>query len=170
MLSFTYEGDIVDGKAHGNGVCKYENGDTYDGEWQAGKKHGHGVLAWADGHTICDPNGQRCHDWPNGGKYIGGFHAGRQHGIGVFVDPYGKRQAPSRFRHGLLIRPGTAGTCWEAHTPDFPSCSGYAFYGYTCVGDYCATMSPGGDPASCASRRPSSRVDPTTGKCIADNS
>lgn len=33
-----YEGDYLDGVAHGKGVMLYANGDFYKGEWSHGKK------------------------------------------------------------------------------------------------------------------------------------
>lgn len=72
LLDGTYQGDIVDGKPHGQGILIYitnnqlkhsrytgqfqnglfhgrgtltrENGDCYDGEWEAGKRHGQGIA------------------------------------------------------------------------------------------------------------------------------
>jgi hypothetical protein len=61
------------------------------------------------------------------------------------------------------------GECWQAYTPDYynyPTCSGYAGVGYTCVGDYCSAIGPQGTPGSCAKFVPrADAVDPLTGKC-----
>jgi hypothetical protein len=58
------------------------------------------------------------------------------------------------------------GYCWQAHTPDHPTCSGYASVGYTCVGDYCSAIDPGGTPSFCAKFVPGAdAVDPLTGNC-----
>jgi hypothetical protein len=54
--------------------------------------------------------------------------------------------------------------CWEAHTPSYPVCQGYASVGYTCVGEYCAAIDPAGTPADCAVAAGCS-VDPATGRC-----
>lgn len=65
------------------------------------------------------------------------------------------------------IMAGERSVCWEAHTPDW-LCQGYESVGYTCVGEYCASMDPGGDPTSCAMVAGCS-MDKTTARCIACN-
>ena len=60
----------------------------------------------------------------------------------------------------------TTAVCWEAHVPDFPSCFGYATYGYTCVDDYCASMRPGGDPDVCAVAHSGMVLSKSTGRCV----
>ena len=76
------------------------------------------------------------------------------------------------FRHHLLVWCLIATTasstdyCWQAHITDYPQCGGYAGAGYTCVGDYCSAIDPGGTPARCANFVPrADAVDPLTGKC-----
>ena len=69
---------------------------------------------------------------------------------------------------GTRIGPGNC--CWQAYTPDYPTCSGYANVHYTCVGDYCSAMGrdlwPGANPFGCAKFVPrADAVDPLTGKC-----
>jgi hypothetical protein len=44
-----YVGEWKDGKCHGHGIYKFENGDTYEGEWENDKRHGHGIMTYADG-------------------------------------------------------------------------------------------------------------------------
>ena len=44
-----YEGYALDGKPHGKGKVKWDNGDTYDGEWKNGLKEGYGVYQWSNG-------------------------------------------------------------------------------------------------------------------------
>ena len=70
--------------------------------------------------------------------------------------------------------------CWEAHTPDYPSCSGYASAGYTCVGNWCAAFNPRGliiyddvgwpilqPPSFCAEKKVQGYVvDHSTGRCV----
>jgi hypothetical protein len=59
--------------------------------------------------------------------------------------------------------------CWEAYMPHYytSSCSGYASAGYTCVGDYCAAVDPGGTPSICAKPKGDCSVDRATGRCSA---
>ena len=63
---------------------------------------------------------------------------------------------------------GEAGAiCVEAHRPDHPSCAGYEHLGYTCVGDYCASMQPSGDPHICAVVAAAGTVvDEAAGRCV----
>lgn len=53
--SNTYTGDFVKGKPHGEGTCKYRNGDQYSGQWQEGCWHGTGVYTYRDGSKIEGP-------------------------------------------------------------------------------------------------------------------
>ena len=56
--------------------------------------------------------------------------------------------------------------CWEAYLPNYPNCGGYSSAGYTCVGDYCAAMDPGGSPSTCAVDKGANYVvDQATGRC-----
>ncbi len=48
-ITWTYEGDAVNGKPHGQGTTTYANGDKYIGEWKGDIKHGQGTLTWSDG-------------------------------------------------------------------------------------------------------------------------
>ena len=61
-----YEGDSVDGKAHGTGTTKYANGDVYEGEWKDGQRHGTGTTKYA-----------------NGDVYEGEWMDGQRHGTGT---------------------------------------------------------------------------------------
>lgn len=44
-----YEGEFVDGCAHGTGVMLWPDGRYFDGEWQSGKPHGEGTVVMSDG-------------------------------------------------------------------------------------------------------------------------
>eukprot|EP00283_Hemiselmis_rufescens_P018673 CAMPEP_0173459602 /NCGR_PEP_ID=MMETSP1357-20121228/61689_1 /TAXON_ID=77926 /ORGANISM="Hemiselmis rufescens, Strain PCC563" /LENGTH=180 /DNA_ID=CAMNT_0014427077 /DNA_START=11 /DNA_END=555 /DNA_ORIENTATION=- len=44
-----YEGELVDGCAHGSGVMLWPDGRWYDGEWNGGSPHGEGTLCMPDG-------------------------------------------------------------------------------------------------------------------------
>lgn len=39
-----YEGDILNGKPHGNGTMYYANGQKYVGKWAYGRRNGRGTL------------------------------------------------------------------------------------------------------------------------------
>lgn len=46
---YDYSGGVKDGKQHGYGVCRYNNGTTYYGYWDMGYKHGLGRMEYSDG-------------------------------------------------------------------------------------------------------------------------
>ena len=41
----TYEGGVVQGRAHGRGRCVYADGCVYTGHWAAGLRNGAGVIS-----------------------------------------------------------------------------------------------------------------------------
>ena len=47
--SYSYVGGVKDGKQHGWGICRYNNGNAYYGFWNMGYKHGLGRIVYADG-------------------------------------------------------------------------------------------------------------------------
>lgn len=52
---FNYEGETVDGKPHGKGVCTYPEGSefaSYKGDWENGQPHGKGELITPEGDRI----------------------------------------------------------------------------------------------------------------------
>ena len=49
-----YEGELKDGKRHGQGTYTYSDGGKYEGEFKNGERHGQGILTS-----------------PNGKKYFG---------------------------------------------------------------------------------------------------
>ncbi|MDR0552582.1 MAG: hypothetical protein LBG13_00620 [Holosporales bacterium] len=55
----TYFGLLRDGKMHGRGAFKWDNGDNYEGELECGKMHGKGQYTTADGATYSG-------EWENG--------------------------------------------------------------------------------------------------------
>ena len=38
-----YEGEVVDGKREGYGVCSWKDGSKYEGEWKNDKANGKGL-------------------------------------------------------------------------------------------------------------------------------
>ena len=50
--SIFYEGPFFDGKPHGYGFLKYENGNSYEGDLQNGRLWGQGVWRYNDGAVI----------------------------------------------------------------------------------------------------------------------
>lgn len=70
-----YEGDIQDGKRHGQGIWVRPDGTKYNGQWQDDK-----------------PNGQGTINWPDGRKYVGEWKEGKRHGYGTDISADGSMQ------------------------------------------------------------------------------
>lgn len=43
-----YEGDLVNGKKHGNGILYSRDGSRYEGTWKDNKPNGIGVYVYSD--------------------------------------------------------------------------------------------------------------------------
>ena len=66
----SYDGEVKDGKPHGNGTRYYANGkqyDRYEGEFREGKKHGQGTY-----------------DFANGDQYVGEYRDDKRNGRGTY--------------------------------------------------------------------------------------
>ena len=44
-----YIGYVRNGKKHGQGQLKYENGDFFEGKWENDQRTGYGICTYADG-------------------------------------------------------------------------------------------------------------------------
>ena len=77
----SYEGEMKDGKFHGYGVYRWNNGNSYDGEWENGNFHGHGIFRWADGDMYDG-------EWKNDKRHGNGkwFNADGSYYTGVWED------------------------------------------------------------------------------------
>jgi hypothetical protein len=64
-----YEGEMVDNKREGHGICLYNNGLLYEGEWKRNKEHGYGKLMTSDRQRII---------------YDGEWERGKIHGTGTY--------------------------------------------------------------------------------------
>jgi hypothetical protein len=93
-----YEGELKDGRPHGQGVCYYENGARYEGEFKDGKRSGQGSYLQRNGERFEAEwgNGKRtglgtlC--YPDGARYRGSFNKeGQRHGHGEFWTTHGNR-------------------------------------------------------------------------------
>ena len=69
-----YDGEWVDGNAHGKGVYNYADGSYYDGSWAEGKMNGKGIFVYA-----------------NGNKYVGDFVDDLKDGAGILQCPNGEK-------------------------------------------------------------------------------
>lgn len=102
----TYFGTTKDGKAHGNGIGLYANGNSYEGEWHEGQKHGKGVYKWADGERyegdfiLNKRTGFGIYYWSSGESYHGYWENDKQHGEGVIMDKSGKEKQKGLWKNG----------------------------------------------------------------------
>lgn len=107
-IDITYFGQTRNGKAHGNGIGVYANGNKYEGEWKNGKKEGEGVYQYPDGETyegsfVEDKRkGFGLYKWPNGDVYTGYWKNDRRHGEGVIKDKSGKVLSTGIWTNDLL--------------------------------------------------------------------
>lgn len=69
-----YTGERKDGRANGQGVNVWSNGDRYEGEWRND-----------------NPNGKGTYTWANGSGYQGEWRDGHKHGKAVYIWPNGDR-------------------------------------------------------------------------------
>lgn len=49
--TYSYKGDMKDGKPEGEGRAKYKNGNVFEGEWTNGLYDGSGTFTWASNDT-----------------------------------------------------------------------------------------------------------------------
>jgi len=79
-----YEGETVDGKAHGKGIVTWRNGDSYFGQFDMNKRTGKGIFYWKNGKRYEGDfvNGEITGNgkflWPNGDQLEGEFLKGRR--------------------------------------------------------------------------------------------
>jgi putative phage-type endonuclease len=107
-----YEGDHVDGSAHGKGVMIWPDGSRYEGGFVAGARYGNGIYTWPDGtrhdgvwvEGKCHGEGSRV--WADGRGYQGGWVDGIIHGKGVLCLADGSRYE-GHFVAGELHGKGT---------------------------------------------------------------
>ncbi|CAA0809937.1 Histone H3 K4-specific methyltransferase SET7/9 family protein [Striga hermonthica] len=86
--TFSYEGDLVDGRYDGHGIESWARGSKYRGQYMQGLRHGYGVYKLYTGDSYagewCNGQGhgvgvQTCGD---GSCFIGEFKRGVKHGLG----------------------------------------------------------------------------------------
>lgn len=90
-----YEGEFVAGRSEGRGRQRYANGDSYDGGWSAGKRQGEGVMSLANGDRFEGrfeagiASGLGRYLWAKGARFEGELAAGRPSGKGRLQLPSG---------------------------------------------------------------------------------
>jgi hypothetical protein len=63
ILEDKYEGDLVDGKRNGKGICVYANMCRYEGEWKNNRRNGYGIYMNENGDKY---EGEWKDDYANG--------------------------------------------------------------------------------------------------------
>lgn len=93
-----YNGEMLNGKRCGYGVCKYENGSIYMGEWKDNKYHGKGKLIYSegDGRDYLEgifaehkANGHCVFKFKNGDNYEGNMTDGKITGRFIYTQSDG---------------------------------------------------------------------------------
>jgi len=114
-----YNGEMLNGKRNGYGVCKYENGNVYLGEWKDNKYQGKGKLIYSEGDSrdylegeFSDhkANGACIMKFKNGDCYSGNMTDGKLTGLFTYTqnDGYvyeGEMLSGEKHGKGKLIYP-----------------------------------------------------------------
>jgi hypothetical protein len=109
---YAYEGELDAGKAHGQGIATFSNGDTYEGGWKAGQFWGQGTLAYAAGGSYAGEweadrfHGSGTLEKANGDTYTGSWKQGLQSGQGSMLYADGSKYLGS-WQEGLPHGHGT---------------------------------------------------------------
>lgn len=99
-----YHGETLDGKQHGKGVCRYDDGRVYSGQWRLGLRHGEGTITWPSGMRYAGRwandkiSGEGRMEYPKNDRegrayHIGHWENGVPKGHGVLVMRDGSRRA-----------------------------------------------------------------------------
>mmetsp|Transcript_24398 Transcript_24398/g.44196 ORF Transcript_24398/g.44196 Transcript_24398/m.44196 type:complete len:453 (+) Transcript_24398:23-1381(+) len=102
---FTYEGEWLGGKKHGQGRLSFDLGGFYEGEFQDGEITGAGRKAWADGSSYVGQFLEGAHHGEgelqkvDGTSYSGAWFQGRYHGEGDLTLPTGDKYVGSFEKH-----------------------------------------------------------------------
>lgn len=106
-----FEGQWHDGRRHGKGHMKCENGDVYEGEWLNGQPHGKGKLhakhskyvgEWANSLK----HGQATEEWDDTSAYTGSYTHGKKHGRGHYIWPDDSNY-DGEFQNNMIAGDGT---------------------------------------------------------------
>ncbi len=81
-----YQGELKDGKRHGQGAWLRPDGTKYVGQWRNDKPEGQGTITW-----------------PDGKKYVGQWISGKRHGQGAEISPDGG-MVEGEWEDGTFVR------------------------------------------------------------------
>ena len=91
ILTYTYNGNAVNGKFSGQGTQIYAVGDKYIGEWKESKRSGRGTYYFKNGNIYIGEwregsyNGQGTLTFANGEKYVGEWKNSKINGQGTLT-------------------------------------------------------------------------------------
>lgn len=94
-INETFVGTYQNGRANGQGIAKFSNGDRYEGGWQDDKMHGTGVYTTARGSVYTGEwvngsmHGKGVYRHANGSRYEGEWANDYYEGVGSYTDADG---------------------------------------------------------------------------------
>ena len=92
-----YEGQVLNGKMHGQGTYHFSNGDVYVGNFYMNGRQGKGIYTHSNGAKYVGdfkdgrPHGQGTYYYDNGDRYVGMFVEEEMHGHGTYEYDNGDR-------------------------------------------------------------------------------
>ena len=112
--TYHYKGETLNGKRHGNGTCKYFQGNcVYEGSWKMNKEDGYGKLtippnSYYEGeYQNGKYHGQGTFLYPDGTKYTGKWRNGQKNGEGTMMYSNGKAMYTGEWKNGNYNGIGT---------------------------------------------------------------
>ncbi len=145
----TYIGDVVDGRANGQGTYTFPDGYKYVGEWKDGKQHGQGTYTTAGGNkyvgekTDGKKHGQGTYTFADGRKYVGEWKDSKKHGQGTYTYADGQKYVgewKDGYRHGKGTYTYTSG---NKYIGEFKNEKPWEGVSYLASGEIAATFSNG---------------------------
>ncbi len=103
-----YEGKFEDDKMQGQGTITFPNRVIYEGKFEDDKMQDQGILKFPNGAIYegelkdSKQHGQGTITFPNGSKYEGGWENGKMHGQGTLISPSGEITATGKYCDDLL--------------------------------------------------------------------
>mmetsp|Transcript_117105 Transcript_117105/g.203300 ORF Transcript_117105/g.203300 Transcript_117105/m.203300 type:complete len:743 (-) Transcript_117105:156-2384(-) len=107
-----YAGEFSEGFMWGQGEKRWPNGRKYQGEWRRDMMWGDGEMTWPSGETFTGQfrkgifHGKGTRVWPNGDWYAGEFKNGEQEGEGTFESAAEGWVYNGRWLHGRMYGEG----------------------------------------------------------------
>ena len=86
----TFYGKVKEGKKEGQGIYKFNNGETYIGEFKNDLREGIGIYYYKDGSSYNGnwkkdkKHGYGIYSYPDNEAYVGEWKYGKYDGLGIF--------------------------------------------------------------------------------------